>query len=170
MILTHKIIDNLVTQTSMATAASMAAVTEALAATPVMPESATSPSQPRPTTATSQSAPSAEHGFADIPDGPADLPTDDSTPDGDIAWLNVNELNPAEVDELQKCVNTCVERWKAAGPEARKKMFALFAISGIFIAVCRHGHVLIMCDMIRSGELYAAFFFFIWLHLNLLTE
>ncbi|KAJ7220386.1 hypothetical protein C8J57DRAFT_1095058, partial [Mycena rebaudengoi] len=34
-----------------------------------------------------------------------------------------------------------------------KKMFALFAISGIFIAVCCHGHVLVMCDMIRSGEL-----------------
>ncbi|KAJ7865583.1 hypothetical protein B0H14DRAFT_2733900 [Mycena olivaceomarginata] len=32
-------------------------------------------------------------------------------------------------------------------------MFALFAISGIFISVCRHGHVLAMCDMIRSGEL-----------------
>ncbi|KAJ6544858.1 hypothetical protein DFH09DRAFT_928192 [Mycena vulgaris] len=32
-------------------------------------------------------------------------------------------------------------------------MFALFAVAGIFIAVCRHGHVLIMCDMIRSGEL-----------------
>ncbi|KAJ7816305.1 hypothetical protein B0H14DRAFT_3089819 [Mycena olivaceomarginata] len=32
-------------------------------------------------------------------------------------------------------------------------MFALFAISGIFLAVCRHGHVLVMCDMIWSGEL-----------------
>ncbi|KAJ7778074.1 hypothetical protein B0H14DRAFT_3095842 [Mycena olivaceomarginata] len=32
-------------------------------------------------------------------------------------------------------------------------MFALFAIAGIFISVCRHGHVLVMCDMIRSGEL-----------------
>ncbi|KAJ6455539.1 hypothetical protein C8R47DRAFT_996729 [Mycena vitilis] len=73
--------------------------------------------------------------------------------DDDVAWLNVNELTADESDELAKCVNTCVERWKAAGPEARKKMFALFAIAGIFIAVCRHGHVLVMCDMIRSGEL-----------------
>ncbi|KAF9048996.1 hypothetical protein BJ165DRAFT_1310808, partial [Panaeolus papilionaceus] len=66
----------------------------------------------------------------------------------DVAWLNV-----AEMDELAKCVNTCVERWKNAGPEARKKMFALFTVAGIFIAVCRHGHVLVVCDMIRSGEL-----------------
>ncbi|KAJ6591445.1 hypothetical protein B0H10DRAFT_1829953 [Mycena sp. CBHHK59/15] len=41
----------------------------------------------------------------------------------------------------------------AAGPEARKKMFTLFAVAGIFIAVCCHGHVLVMCDMICSGEL-----------------
>ncbi|KAJ3481525.1 hypothetical protein NLJ89_g12204 [Agrocybe chaxingu] len=32
-------------------------------------------------------------------------------------------------------------------------MFALFAIAGIFLAVCQHGHVLVICDMIRSGEL-----------------
>ncbi|KAJ6553934.1 hypothetical protein DFH09DRAFT_1318585 [Mycena vulgaris] len=74
-------------------------------------------------------------------------------PDRDVAWLNVNELNTEEVNELERCVNTCVERWKAAGPEAQKKMFALFAISGIFISVCHHGHVLVMCNMIRSGEL-----------------
>ncbi|EMD37545.1 hypothetical protein CERSUDRAFT_50792, partial [Gelatoporia subvermispora B] len=34
-----------------------------------------------------------------------------------------------------------------------KKMFALFAITGIFVCLCRHGHVLAACDMIRSGEL-----------------
>ncbi|KAF8195179.1 hypothetical protein K438DRAFT_2126983 [Mycena galopus ATCC 62051] len=32
-------------------------------------------------------------------------------------------------------------------------MFALFAISGIFLSVCCHGHVLVICDMICSGEL-----------------
>ena len=67
----------------------------------------------------------------------------------DVAWLNVTEI-----DELAQCVNTCVERWRNAGPEARKKMFSLFAVAGIFLAVCRHGHVLVICDMIRSGELY----------------
>ncbi|KAJ7279762.1 hypothetical protein C8J57DRAFT_1434098 [Mycena rebaudengoi] len=73
--------------------------------------------------------------------------------DGDIAWLNVNELSAADTEELAKCLDTCVERWKAAGLEARKKMFTLFAVAGIFLTVCRHGHVVIMCDMIRSGEL-----------------
>ncbi|KAJ7691315.1 hypothetical protein B0H17DRAFT_935227, partial [Mycena rosella] len=78
---------------------------------------------------------------------------DDLQPNGDVAWLNVNKLSGAEADELAKCLDTCVEWWKAAGPEARKKMFALFAISGIFLTVCRHGHVVVMCDMIRSSEL-----------------
>jgi hypothetical protein len=66
----------------------------------------------------------------------------------DVAWLNVNEL-----DDLKQCADACVERWKAAGPDAQKKMFDLFAIAGIFLCVCRHGHVLFICDMIRSGEL-----------------
>jgi hypothetical protein len=52
--------------------------------------------------------------------------------------------------------NDCAGRWRNAGPESRKKMFALFSISGIFLVVCRHGHVLFVCDMIRSGELYVA--------------
>ncbi|KAK1230267.1 hypothetical protein PQX77_006642 [Marasmius sp. AFHP31] len=66
----------------------------------------------------------------------------------DVAWLDVNE-----VEGLEECADTCVERWKAAGPNANKRMYSFFAISGIFISVCRHGHVLVLCDMRRSGEL-----------------
>ncbi|KAJ6565152.1 hypothetical protein DFH09DRAFT_1314957 [Mycena vulgaris] len=119
---------------SMATAASVAAVTAALASPPAI---STSPTPTNGSTA---------------PPGTSDQPNLDAA-DDDIAWLNVNELTEAESDELANCVDTCVERWKNAGPEARKKMFALFAFAGIFIAVCRHGHVLVICDMIRSGEL-----------------
>ncbi|KAJ6456755.1 hypothetical protein C8R45DRAFT_943578 [Mycena sanguinolenta] len=86
----------------------------------------------------------------DLPD--VQEPAADIDEDG-IAWLNVNELSTGKSDELAQCLDTCVERWKAAGPEGRKKMFSLFAIAGIFICVCRHGHALVMCDMIRSGEL-----------------
>ncbi|KAL0057720.1 hypothetical protein AAF712_015635 [Marasmius tenuissimus] len=75
-------------------------------------------------------------------DGP-ELPHQD-----DVAWLNVNKI-----EDLQACVDTCVERWKAAGPDANKRMYLFFAISGIFVSVCRHGHVLVLCNMRRSGEL-----------------
>ncbi|EIW83673.1 hypothetical protein CONPUDRAFT_30032, partial [Coniophora puteana RWD-64-598 SS2] len=34
-----------------------------------------------------------------------------------------------------------------------KKMFAVFRKSGIFVTVCRHGLLLTICDMVRSGEL-----------------
>ncbi|KAK1216235.1 hypothetical protein PQX77_021149 [Marasmius sp. AFHP31] len=66
----------------------------------------------------------------------------------EIAWLNVNETQ-----DLKSCVNTCVERWRAAAPEDQKRMFAFFSVTGIFVAVCRHGHLYLMCDMRKSGEL-----------------
>jgi hypothetical protein len=80
---------------------------------------------------------------------PADADQIEDIATEETAWLNVTEH-----DELARCLDTCVDRWCNAGPEARKKMFALFAVVGIFLAVCRHGHVLVICDMIRSGELY----------------
>ncbi|KAJ7088984.1 hypothetical protein C8R44DRAFT_892604 [Mycena epipterygia] len=122
-----------------------ASTTDASASTPPIASTST---QPTPLTSTS-GQPTALTSTQPLDIGPT-LPVDD---DGDTAWLNINELNSAETDELTKSVDTCVERWKAAGPEARKKMFTLFTIAGIFLTVCRHGHVVVMCDMIRSGEL-----------------
>ena len=67
-----------------------------------------------------------------------------SNPDGDNDdWENDDDAAQAE----------CIKRWRNAGPEQRKKMFALFDKSGIFIATCRHRFFLLGCDMIRSGEL-----------------
>ena len=88
-------------------------------------------------------------------DSPAlpDTTFDPNANDDDIAWLNITENG-----ELQNITDVCVERWRSASPESRKKMFALFAVSGIFIAVCRHGHLLVICDMIHSGELLSTFF------------
>lgn len=50
----------------------------------------------------------------------------------------------------------CVQRWRNAGPEQHRKMVAMFLETGIFIAVCRHRFVLLVCDMIKSGELYVS--------------
>ena len=100
----------------------------------------------------------------DLP-GSSSMPEDDSPAlpdmtfdlyanDDDIAWLNIMEN-----EELQKITDVCVEHWCSASPESRKKMFALFAVSGIFIAVCHHGHLLVICDMICSGELLSTSLF-----------
>ncbi|KAI0245147.1 hypothetical protein BJV78DRAFT_1140924 [Lactifluus subvellereus] len=68
-----------------------------------------------------------------------------STTEDSDAWTNVDNSS---------AVFSCIERWHNAGPEQRKRMFAMFAESGIFIVACRHGNILLACDMIQSSELY----------------
>ncbi|KAJ7765467.1 hypothetical protein DFH07DRAFT_955712 [Mycena maculata] len=101
-------------------------------------------------------SPAAPCGTVTAPESPSARETQEAPPedlDDNIAWLNVNKVDAMEVEELAKCINTCVDRWRNAGPEQHKKMFALFAVLGIFLTVCRQGHVIVMCDMICSGEL-----------------
>ncbi|KAF8531755.1 hypothetical protein JB92DRAFT_3298025 [Gautieria morchelliformis] len=47
----------------------------------------------------------------------------------------------------------CVDRWKAAAEYSSKSMWGVFDETGVFVALCRHGTLLLMCDMIKSGEL-----------------
>jgi hypothetical protein len=109
----------------MVTAAALAAVAESLRAA----EATDAGSQTSPAPPSTATPPHSDESCAPPPGTSADV-------DDDVAWLNINELTGDELDELERCVNTCVERWKNAGPEAWKKMFALFAISGIFLSVC----------------------------------
>ncbi|KAG2065844.1 hypothetical protein BDR04DRAFT_1130259 [Suillus decipiens] len=62
-------------------------------------------------------------------------------------WQDVEPPNQSEPSF------TCVDRWRNAGPEQHKQMFAIFDESGIFIAACHHWFVLLACDMVKSGEL-----------------
>ncbi|KAH9856316.1 hypothetical protein C2E23DRAFT_722786, partial [Lenzites betulinus] len=85
--------------------------------------------------------------------GDGDVSDDDI--DGDLEeaqWINEDTVTD-QVDEPSEATSLCAERWRNAGPEARKKMFTLFKATGIFASLCRHGQVLVLCDMIRSGEL-----------------
>ncbi|KAF8132775.1 hypothetical protein EV363DRAFT_1397708 [Boletus edulis] len=66
--------------------------------------------------------------------------------DPDDPWVD-------EPDNDAEPTNVCIDRWRNAAPEARKRMFAVFRRSGIFVSVCRHGLLLTICDMVRSGEL-----------------
>ncbi|KAG2112040.1 uncharacterized protein F5147DRAFT_744678 [Suillus discolor] len=47
----------------------------------------------------------------------------------------------------------CVDWWKNAGSGAHKHMFSVFDESGIFIAACCHQFILLVCDIVKSGEL-----------------
>lgn len=49
--------------------------------------------------------------------------------------------------------SACEERWKNLSEELTSKMWGIFDETGIFVALCRHGFVLLITDMVRSGEL-----------------
>ncbi|KAJ7302857.1 hypothetical protein DFH08DRAFT_918854 [Mycena albidolilacea] len=47
----------------------------------------------------------------------------------------------------------CQERWKNMSEELTAKMWGIFDDTGVFLALCRHGFVLLVADMVKSGEL-----------------
>ena len=71
----------------------------------------------------------------------------DSEPDDDV------EASPVSGVDAQG--DPCVSRWKNLSSEAQKKMWSSFKETGVFVTTCRHGNILLWCDMIRSGERYA---------------
>ncbi|KAJ6600993.1 hypothetical protein DFH09DRAFT_1243004 [Mycena vulgaris] len=56
-------------------------------------------------------------------------------------------------DILQAEDNPCADRWKNMINDVTSKMWGIFDETGIFLALCRHGFVLVIADMIRSGKL-----------------
>ncbi|KAJ7693723.1 hypothetical protein B0H14DRAFT_2651331 [Mycena olivaceomarginata] len=49
--------------------------------------------------------------------------------------------------------NPCADCWKNMIDDVTSKMWGIFDETGIFLALCRHGFVLVIADMIRTGEL-----------------
>ncbi|KAF9028412.1 hypothetical protein BDP27DRAFT_1536130 [Rhodocollybia butyracea] len=49
--------------------------------------------------------------------------------------------------------NPCEERWKNLSEEVTAKMWGVYEETGVFLALCRHSFVLLIADMVRSGEL-----------------
>ncbi|KAJ7813008.1 hypothetical protein B0H14DRAFT_3478474 [Mycena olivaceomarginata] len=58
-------------------------------------------------------------------------------------------MQMASTDEL----NPCADRWKNMINDVTSKMWGIFDETGIFLALCRHGFVLVIADMIKRGEL-----------------
>ncbi|KAG2755649.1 hypothetical protein P692DRAFT_201836751 [Suillus brevipes Sb2] len=70
--------------------------------------------------------------------------------DSDDPWIDEHNSN-----DSAEPPSVCVDCWCNAAPQSCKKMFAIFKQSGIFVTVCRHGFLLTIYDMVRSGDLYA---------------
>ena len=56
----------------------------------------------------------------------------------------------------------CEARWQNMINEVAARMWGIFDETGVFLALCRHGFVLIIADMVRSGELYVFLFDILW--------
>src|ERR1700743_69853 len=61
---------------------------------------------------------------------------------------------PDPVDGQNPKQGPCANTWKAAQSDSKKHMWGVFAETGLFASACRHGFVLWVADMIRSGERY----------------
>ncbi|KAJ7281137.1 hypothetical protein C8J57DRAFT_1433838 [Mycena rebaudengoi] len=49
--------------------------------------------------------------------------------------------------------SNCEEKWKNLSTALTSKMWGIFDETGVFVCLCRHGFVMLIVDMIRSGEL-----------------
>ncbi len=70
--------------------------------------------------------------------------SDDETPAG-------AEGDPT--DGVSSGTTPCATNWKAASADDTKRMWGMFDETGIFACACRHGIILWIVDMVRSGEL-----------------
>ena len=60
---------------------------------------------------------------------------------------------PIFEEEPEEEENPCEGRWSNMVSELTARMWGIFDETGIFLALCRHGFVLVVADMIMSGEL-----------------
>ncbi|KAF9030670.1 hypothetical protein BDP27DRAFT_1246108 [Rhodocollybia butyracea] len=67
-------------------------------------------------------------------------------------WVDEEHGDPTDGDP-DPTLQECTDNWKASDAEAAKKMWDAFRESGYFVMACRHGFVMWVADMIRSGEL-----------------
>ena len=84
---------------------------------------------------------------------PAEDPDDDITSDNapETAQLD-SEGNPT--DGAQPGITVaCADNWKASQADEVRRMWNIYEETGVFAAACRHGLILWLADMVRSGEL-----------------
>lgn len=53
-------------------------------------------------------------------------------------------------DEIE---SGCSDRWQNMKEQVTGKAWGMYEETGIFLSLCRHGFVLLIADMVRSGEL-----------------
>ncbi|THU89589.1 hypothetical protein K435DRAFT_821344 [Dendrothele bispora CBS 962.96] len=73
--------------------------------------------------------------------------------DEDEAQDNDNNFEDGDPTDGSSLLSTCTKNWKAASADSKKRMWNIFDETGLFASACRHGLILWLADMVRSGEL-----------------
>ncbi|KIY64702.1 hypothetical protein CYLTODRAFT_456946 [Cylindrobasidium torrendii FP15055 ss-10] len=90
--------------------------------------------------------PSRQHTKATSPE------TETETETGD-EWEDIDD-DAADPTDGGDQASACTRNWKAGAADSKKrKMWAIFDETGIFLSACQHGFILWVCDMVQSGEL-----------------
>ncbi|KAJ3711310.1 hypothetical protein C8R42DRAFT_595980 [Lentinula raphanica] len=83
------------------------------------------------------------------------IPDDDG--EGEDLWEDESNItqngDPTDGAAEGEGIKQCTDNWKAAASDNQKRMWNIFDETGVFVSACRHGFILWICDMIRSGEL-----------------
>jgi hypothetical protein len=81
---------------------------------------------------------------------------DGGSPCSEEAVGDDGEGDENDAAEQAKCedinAGPCANNWKAAQSDSKKRMWGVFAETGLFASACRHGFILWIADMVRSGE------------------
>ncbi|KAJ7039975.1 hypothetical protein C8F04DRAFT_1208839 [Mycena alexandri] len=64
----------------------------------------------------------------------------------------VNLWSKDRVDDPHGAARGCEERWKNLADDASKRMWGVYNETGVFICLCRHRFILLVADMVCSGE------------------
>jgi len=65
----------------------------------------------------------------------------------------LEKLRAADPTDDEAEPNPCESRWSNMITEITARMWGIFDETGIFLALCHHGFVLVVADMVQSGEL-----------------
>ncbi|KAJ4463848.1 hypothetical protein C8J55DRAFT_443245 [Lentinula edodes] len=90
--------------------------------------------------------------FANEVTHPSHIVEDEDPDESQSEWVDEEHGDPTD-GTTDGSLAQCTENWKAAATDQHKKMWSIFQESGYFVSTCRHGFVLWVVDMIRSGEL-----------------
>lgn len=70
------------------------------------------------------------------------------------SWAVADEEELAKVhDEDEEKESGCSEKWQNMKESHTVRAAAVYDETGIFAGLCRHGFVLALVDMVKSGEL-----------------